>query len=541
MEDSLRRYLQAGGAVVHDALDLGSPAPPPHKGLAATATSPVSQGTDLLWIPKTLAMHSKESDGSPLHAALDEHEEAAGQQLCGTLRLTLVLLHHLHSPGSRWGSYLLTLPAADDAALAAIPLLWKPGLRRKLLQGTSLEMPADGAPPPKRRRQDDDAGERQCSVALPTAALSSVDWSAGADTLILEGVPDVAEDSPWAGALRMLRGWWLIGVNGEVVGGVQEAVAAVSAAGRAGDRAVITLFAPPQDEAEAGLPAEWWGREEQCFEAEVAPALRKHPRVWPKRDYASFRYAMALVLSRSFAGSHDAGGPFLIPAIDRMNHATETAAINASLSWDHRGFRVVASKPIAKGGEVLWTYGRLSGSELLRTHGFVPGLESNVAKSAALSGASVERVARRLLPRRFAGRSSALRAAGLLGEPGEAGYEVVWDSAEPPAIPLRLLCLAHYLVMPEAEWEQHRGECGVRSPAPPEQGSKAAAAAAHFMSECGADAVREVGGECGGDGGAEGRLAAALRAAERPVLQGLLERLGKPPCVTEDELDGQAR
>lgn len=63
------------------------------------------------------------------------------------------------------------------------------------------------------------------------------------------------------------------------------------------------------------------------YDKQVGPVVRAHPQVWPDPSADAFLNACAAVRTRGFHDTGtDGGGPYLLPAIDMLNHARAGAA-----------------------------------------------------------------------------------------------------------------------------------------------------------------------------------------------------------------------
>jgi hypothetical protein len=158
------------------------------------------------------------------------------------------------------------------------------------------------------------------------------------------------------------------------------------------------------------------GAAEILWRKEIRPLVEAHPALWPDASLGAFLRACAAVRTRGFfdaAATGGAAGPYMLPAIDMLNHSragqatslvverrverTEGSAASRSgagvsdndVSSGHsapssessggitRGgnsplvFSMRAERDLAAGEEVVHTYDDFSDSQLLLTYGFV--------------------------------------------------------------------------------------------------------------------------------------------------------------------------
>ena len=156
------------------------------------------------------------------------------------------------------------------------------------------------------------------------------------------------------------------------------------------------------------------GAVQVVWSKEVLPLVTSHPELWPDATLGAFLRACAAVRTRGFFDSAAGGeggcvGPYLLPAIDMLNHARAGQA--TSLVVERRGggegdeggeggegdeggeggegeqseqgaeqggassllFSMDAERDLARGEEALHTYDVFSDAQLLLTYGFVSG------------------------------------------------------------------------------------------------------------------------------------------------------------------------
>ena len=154
------------------------------------------------------------------------------------------------------------------------------------------------------------------------------------------------------------------------------------------------------------------GAAEILWKKEIRPLVEAHPALWPDASLGAFLRACAAVRTRGFfdaAATSGAAGPYMLPAIDMLNHSragqatslvverTKGSAASRSgagvsdndVSSGHsapssessggitRGgnsplvFSMRAERDLAAGEEVVHTYDDFSDSQLLLTYGFV--------------------------------------------------------------------------------------------------------------------------------------------------------------------------
>mgnify|MGYP001179887381 CR=1 FL=1 len=94
------------------------------------------------------------------------------------------------------------------------------------------------------------------------------------------------------------------------------------------------------------------------WEKSVRPVVAAAPEHWPDSSLASFLRACAAVRTRGFYDSADGGGgPYMLPAIDMLNHAREGTSTSLSVE---RGdgvlvFSMEAERDIEVGEEITHT------------------------------------------------------------------------------------------------------------------------------------------------------------------------------------------
>ncbi|KAK9833784.1 hypothetical protein WJX74_005732 [Apatococcus lobatus] len=239
---------------------------------------------------------------------------------------------------------------------------------------------------------------------------------------------------------------------------------------------------------------------QEVFEAEAWPVIQQQQGLWPytSRSEAllAFEACAGLVQTRSFhmsktnhmtGLSEDGEELYLIPGIDMMNHTCMTEACNTSLqrsgpagcvpvavqtpgetsgaSPAARGgpcFVMHAEKDIAKGGEILHSYGVLSDAQLLQTYGFVPNLPpgvSNPDNSLPVTAADVMACCQRPTPQAASNRKAkgkvndtnklAQMREMLLEELGLATAPILLKETDP--VPDPLITLAQVMHMDAQE------------------------------------------------------------------------------------------
>ena len=222
------------------------------------------------------------------------------------------------------------------------------------------------------------------------------------------------------------------------------------------------------------------GAAELLWAKEIRPMVTAHPTLWPDASLTAFLRACAAVRTRGFfdaaAGADQISGPYLLPAIDMLNHAragqatslvvergvggsaagapaapsaataAAVAATSATASTEngarraaggaaggaasgppsdgtgggaaasHLIFSMTAERDLAAGEEVVHTYDHFSDAQLLLTYGFVSSeAEAALPTTAQLPlGILVD-----------AARTTAERAAGAAGGSGRA---LPWDA-----------------------------------------------------------------------------------------------------------------
>ena len=109
------------------------------------------------------------------------------------------------------------------------------------------------------------------------------------------------------------------------------------------------------------------------YERLVAPMVREHPELFSAAsDLERFRFALRTVQSRAFGQ----GGTSLIPMADCLNHANVAVRKSMASGEDGRLFEIAHLEGVAKGAEVLNSYGRIDNLDLLTRYGFC--LEDNI-------------------------------------------------------------------------------------------------------------------------------------------------------------------
>lgn len=115
----------------------------------------------------------------------------------------------------------------------------------------------------------------------------------------------------------------------------------------------------------------------------VAPITEEAPHLWPDATLESFLSACAAVRSRGFYDDAEGGGgPYMLPAIDLLNHSRRGTATSLTVERDvpeipggggEGGlvFSMVAERDITQGEELTHSYDDLDDAQLLLTYGFV--------------------------------------------------------------------------------------------------------------------------------------------------------------------------
>jgi len=120
------------------------------------------------------------------------------------------------------------------------------------------------------------------------------------------------------------------------------------------------------------------------WDMQVLPIVRSAPELWPDASLDTFLCACAAVRTRGFFDLGDGGGgPYLLPAIDLLNHSranTSTSLVverggssseGSSVGKEKLIFSMVAERDIGGGEEVTHAYDDLDNTSLLLTYGFV--------------------------------------------------------------------------------------------------------------------------------------------------------------------------
>jgi hypothetical protein len=111
------------------------------------------------------------------------------------------------------------------------------------------------------------------------------------------------------------------------------------------------------------------------WEKSIAPMVHAEPALWPDASFTSFLNACAAVRTRGFFDTADGGtgGPFMLPAVDMLNHACTATATTLTVErlGGARVFSMEAERDIEAGEEVVHVYDQLDSSQLLLTYGFV--------------------------------------------------------------------------------------------------------------------------------------------------------------------------
>ena len=130
---------------------------------------------------------------------------------------------------------------------------------------------------------------------------------------------------------------------------------------------------------------------ELVWRSDIAPllALPEHRDAWAGANLASFSWACDCTTSRGFddemtdssgygsnfrviSSSFWFKGPYLLPAVDMLNHDAATPCTSLTVLEDG-SFAMIAERAIAKGEEVCHRYQDLPDSRLLITYGFTLG------------------------------------------------------------------------------------------------------------------------------------------------------------------------
>ena len=242
------------------------------------------------------------------------------------------------------------------------------------------------------------------------------------------------------------------------------------------------------------------------WEKSIAPMIAAAPHLWPNASLSAFLDACAAVRTRGFFdAAAGGGGPYLLPAIDMLNHSrkritttlvVERCAPSGTASAAHEGgagrssasavadrgassplpagsalvFSMEAERSISAGEELLHVYDHLDDAQLLLTYGFVSGKgEGSLPATARLPLQSlVDACAARAVC--VADREGSSREGSTLGLPWDAsdGWEskvaactrllaphkgVVGVSTREP-LPDALVTVALLLLIPREDFEE---------------------------------------------------------------------------------------
>lgn len=98
-------------------------------------------------------------------------------------------------------------------------------------------------------------------------------------------------------------------------------------------------------------------------------------REWA-RSAGSAEFKALYLRSYTLASSRSIGAPdsIMVPVLDLLNHSNDDKERNCELAFAPRAFKVVTSRAIEKGEQLLFSYGELSDAEFLASWGFVENL-----------------------------------------------------------------------------------------------------------------------------------------------------------------------
>ena len=150
------------------------------------------------------------------------------------------------------------------------------------------------------------------------------------------------------------------------------------------------------------------------WDKSIAPIVQAAPEHWPQADLQSFLTACAAVRTRGFYDTAaGGGGPYMLPAIDMLNHARVGTATSLAVERSEDGggvaeagssgaaasssstpssliFTMEAERDIQAGEEILHVYDHLDPGQLLLTYGFMPsGTEGALPVTARIRVESV--------------------------------------------------------------------------------------------------------------------------------------------------------
>jgi hypothetical protein len=202
------------------------------------------------------------------------------------------------------------------------------------------------------------------------------------------------------------------------------------------------------------------GAAEILWTKEIRPLVEAHPALWPDPSLGAFLRACAAVRTRGFfdaAATGGAAGPYMLPAIDMLNHsragqatslvversvertegsaASRSAPSSESSGGITRGgnsplvFSMRAERDLAAGEEVVHTYDDFSDSQLLLTYGFVSSDgEAALPTTALLTLEALLRAAKATAE--AATRSLPGPSGGSSGGGGGTGRSLPWVPLE---------------------------------------------------------------------------------------------------------------
>jgi len=110
------------------------------------------------------------------------------------------------------------------------------------------------------------------------------------------------------------------------------------------------------------------------WERSIAPIVAQRPDLWPDASVETFLRACAAVRTRGFYDTAPGGGgPYMLPAIDMLNHSCKGTATSLVVERDETDlvFSMEAERDIEAGEELTHMYDHLDDAQLLLTFGFV--------------------------------------------------------------------------------------------------------------------------------------------------------------------------
>lgn len=121
------------------------------------------------------------------------------------------------------------------------------------------------------------------------------------------------------------------------------------------------------------------------WDRSIAPLVAQFQHLWPDASFDSFLHACATVRTRGFFDTAGTGGPYMLPAIDMLNHSRAGTATSLVVErdGDMLVFSMEAERDVEAGEELTHMYDHFDDAQLLLTYGFISSPGEGVLPSTA--------------------------------------------------------------------------------------------------------------------------------------------------------------